>query len=153
MLGAIFGQIARWAIIVVVGLIFFLLITPWVWDKTGEIWGPRLGQVFATKPVAPQPAPQGPVPVQAPAPAPNQKLDPAIVASWCTSCTAADTSRFGQLKESDGTINPSGVKLSSGPVRRFNIPAGISFDGWNGQVNNGSGPASGVMLSEASFRQ
>jgi hypothetical protein len=62
-------------------------------------------------------------------------LSPATVQSWCStipgSTGTCDISRFEQLRESSGVINPNAVHMLTGEPVILNIPAGYYIEGWD----------------------
>lgn len=75
-------------------------------------------------------------------------LAPATVASWC----GGDTSRFAQLQEGNGYVNPNGVKLLGGTMLTCNVPDGYTIDVWSDHWEGTMrGPWNG-NVSEASIR-
>lgn len=80
-------------------------------------------------------------------------LTPNEVVSWCQG-TNCKIERFGPLQESNGAINPNGVKMKTGDPVGFNVPKGISVDVWDCfKASRVDGPTQLSQVCEASFRR
>lgn len=87
-----------------------------------------------------------------PTPKPTPRpLTPAEAQAWCApNCQEGD---FSSLRESDGRINPQGLKFVNAGCPRFHVPVGHSFDVWTGRLAfSASGYADLPAVCEASFR-
>lgn len=81
-----------------------------------------------------------------PQPPAGATLTPAQVQAWCSG--NCPISRFTQLVESNGYVNPLGVKMAGGSVVTLYLPSGVSADTPNGHI---IGPAT-FTVNEASVR-
>lgn len=74
--------------------------------------------------------------------------------SWCSG-SYCNASRFSQLQESNGYLNPNGVAFSSGGCVIFTIPTGVRADIWDGtKATMGiPGPIKLNQVCQASFRR
>ena len=102
-------------------------------------------------PPSPLPVAATPVPTALPAAA-GGSLTVERAQSWCaTDCTAGN---FGPLVESNGFVNPRGLKFTNGRCPAMDLPALGSADYWDGtQVHMGvTGPSRLARVCVASLR-
>ncbi len=123
-------------------------------NPTGpELLAAGLVTLFQQVPAPPTPSccNQTPPCCTTPTPAPPQTpvgaaLTPAQVQTWCSG--DCPSWRFSQLVESNGYVNPKGVKMAGGSMVTLYLPSGVSADTPSGHV---WGPAN-IWVNEASVR-
>ncbi len=97
-----------------------------------------------------------PIPAsQTATPAPRATgLRPQEVQAWCGGAPNCIAARFMQLPESNGAINPNGVKYLSGDATTFQVPAGVTVDVWDCfHDSHFTGPGTLTQVCAASFRR
>jgi hypothetical protein len=79
-------------------------------------------------------------------------LDPATVLGWCSG--SCGRSRFEQLTEANGFVNPDAVHFRTGNPVSFAVPAGYFGEGWDCVHSfTFEGPTQLPTVCEASFRR
>lgn len=95
-----------------------------------------------------------PTPTPSPSPSPQPELSSQEATQWCAQA-GCRADQFSPLLERDGSTNPAGRKFDGGGMcYRFEVPAGIQFDYWNGTSDySAHGPAKLARVCVASFRR